>query len=163
MSDTVEVERKFLVDEVPNDDMGAGAEIIQGYLAVGDGEEVRLRAKKGRCFLTVKRGSGLERAEVEVVIDREQFDPLWPATEGRRVEKTRYEVPVGSLTAELDRYHGALDGLLTVEVEFPSVEEAASFDPPEWFGREVTDDARFKNQRLAVDGLPTLSRVKGEE
>ena len=154
MGEAMETERKFLVDDLPGGDIGGGAEILQGYLAVGGGVEVRLRAKKGRCFLTVKRGSGLQRAESEVVLDRAQFDGLWPATEGRRVEKTRYEVPVGELTAELDRYHGALDGLLTVEVEFSSVDKAAAFDPPDWFGFEVTEDPRYKNQRLAVDGIP---------
>jgi CYTH domain-containing protein len=70
------------------------------------------------------------------------------------VEKTRYEAPVRGHTAEIDRYRGALAGLVTVEVEFESLEAAAAFEPPGWFGQEVTGDDRYANRRLAVDGLP---------
>ena len=151
---TLEIERKFLVEEMPVDfALGRGVKISQGYLAIGDDAEVRLRRKGARCFLTVKKGSGLARSEYEIGLDPEKFEHLWPATAGRRVSKTRYEVPVGALTAELDQYSGELAGLMTVEVEFPSVAEASVFCPPEWFGRELTEDPRYANRRLAVDGL----------
>ena len=52
-------------------------------------------------------------------------------------------------------YHGRLSGLLVAEVEFDSPAAAAGFDPPEWLGREVTDDPRYKNKRLATTGLPS--------
>jgi CYTH domain-containing protein len=45
--------------------------------------------------------------------------------------------------------------LSVAEVEFDTEEAADTFEPPAWFGREVTDDARFKNQRLASEGAPT--------
>jgi len=151
---TLEVERKFLIEEMPVDfALGRGVEISQGYLAIGDAAEVRLRRKGARCFLTVKEGSGLARSEYEISLDRDQFDHLWPATSGRRVSKTRFEVAVGALTAELDQYLGELAGLMTVEVEFPSVAEASVFHPPDWFGRELTEDPRYANRRLAADGL----------
>jgi adenylate cyclase len=151
---TLEVERKFLIEEMPVDfAIGRGIEISQGYLAIGDDAEVRLRRKGARCYLTVKEGSGLARSEYEISLDPDRFDCLWPATAGRRVSKTRFEVPVGALTAELDQYSDELAGLMTVEVEFPSVAEASVFNPPEWFGRELTEDPRYANRCLAVDGL----------
>ena len=58
------------------------------------------------------------------------------------------------LVIELDVYSGALTGLLVAEVEFGSEEAAGTFEPPAWFGTEVTDDARFKNQQLASVGAP---------
>jgi CYTH domain-containing protein len=51
-------------------------------------------------------------------------------------------------------YSGALTGLMVAEVEFPSEEAARAFVPPAWFGREVTNDSRYKNRRLATEGLP---------
>jgi adenylate cyclase len=151
---TLEVERKFLIEEMPVDfAIGRGIEISQGYLAIGDDAEVRLRRKGARCYLTVKEGSGLARSEYEISLDPDRFDCLWPATAGRRLSKVRYEVPVGALTAELDQYSDELAGLITVEVEFPSVAEASVFNPPEWFGRELTEDPRYANRCLAVDGL----------
>ena len=45
-----------------------------------------------------------------------------------------------------------------VEVEFPDEESAKAFNPPEWFGEEVTFDDRFKNNYLAtIDSISQLS------
>jgi adenylate cyclase len=131
------------------------APISQGYLAIGEsGEEVRLRTIGGETYLTVKRGLGEVRVEEEVALDRSQFDALWPLTEGRRVEKTRYWVPAAESELELDVYEGTLEGLMTAEVEFDSEASAEAFQPPDWLGEEVTDDGRYKNESLARDGLP---------
>jgi adenylate cyclase len=40
------------------------------------------------------------------------------------------------------------------EVEFPDETTAAGFEPPAWFGRELTDDWRYANRSLASDGMP---------
>jgi CYTH domain-containing protein len=112
-------------------------------LAVTDDVEVRVREIDGRHMLTVKGSGGMTREEVELAIGRDDFDRLWTLTHGRRIEKTRTELP--------------LDGrapLRVVEIEFASEEEANSYSVPPWFGREVTHDQRYKNRRLALDGLP---------
>ena len=49
-------------------------------------------------------------------------------------------------------YSGAHDGLLTAEIEFPSVEASEAFEPPAWLGRDVTGDGRYANQALALQG-----------
>src|SRR3712207_8958518 len=51
--------------------------------------EVRVRDRDGECFLTVKHGTGVAREEHETVISADLFEALWPATDGRRVEKRR--------------------------------------------------------------------------
>ena len=153
----LEIERKWLVADPPADALAvAGDQIRQGYLAIaGDGTEVRLRRRGERCFLTVKSAGGLVRGEREVEISPEQFDALWPATDGRRLEKLRRVLDAGGgARIELDVYAGTLSGLVVAEVEFADRDAAARFDSPGWFGREVTGEAAYKNQRLAVDGLP---------
>jgi adenylate cyclase len=152
-----EIERKFLVRELPAEiERRPPTDIRQGYVAIEpDGTEVRVRRRGDRAELTVKRGSGRTRAEHEVELDDDAFARLWPLTEGRRIEKTRYVLPLDpGLTLELDVYAGGLAGLATAEVEFASEADADAFDPPEWLGREVTDDPRYKNQSLATAGLP---------
>jgi adenylate cyclase len=42
---------------------------------------------------------------------------------------------------------------MTGEVEFDSPDGATAFTPPLWLGRDVTDDPRYKNKRLATEGL----------
>lgn len=153
----VEIERKFLVRELPTAlEQSPSTRIEQGYIAIADdGTEVRVRRRDGSTVLTVKGGSGRRRLEEEITIDRERFERLWPLTEGRRLEKTRHLIAAeGGLTIELDVYSGGLAGLAVAEVEFGAEDAADAFEPPEWFGPEVTDDVRFKNQRLARDGAP---------
>jgi CYTH domain-containing protein len=153
----IEIERKFLVAEPPSHlERWPATAIEQGYLALDeDGTEVRVRRRDGRTWLTVKSGAGRVRVEEEIEIEPERFERLWTLTEGRRIEKTRYEVPAGDgLTIELDVYAGDLDGLLTAEIEFPSEQASAAFEPPGWLGAEVTGDERYANQSLALRGPP---------
>ena len=156
---SVEIERKFLVDaaDIP-DDLSQYPQyaILQGYIVADGSTAVRLRLKGSSCYITVKSGHGISRSEHEAEISRAAFDALWPATEGRRLEKIRYEIPGSAgLMFELDLYHGKLQGLSTVEAEFDSMHSAEQFTPPDWFGRDVTQDSRYGNYSLAVNGLAT--------
>jgi adenylate cyclase len=152
----VEIERKFLVEDLPDLSNFDSVHLEQGYLALvaEGGAEVRLRRKGDQPLLTVKGGTGEVRVEEEVELDPGAFESLWPLTEGRRVSKTRHLVPCGDLTIELDLYECDLDGLVTAEVEFSSEEEADRFEPPDWLGDEVTGDERYLNARLATSGAP---------
>ncbi len=40
------------------------------------------------------------------------------------------------------------------EVEFADEDAAAQFDPPGWFGREVTGKMEYLNETLATQGRP---------
>jgi adenylate cyclase len=151
-----EVERKFLIERPPPW-LGEheGVEIEQGYLAIDAEAEVRIRRADGSCTLTVKRGEGESREEYEVPLEPAQIEPLWEACGERRLRKHRHTVPLdGGLRAEVDVYRDRLQGLAVVEVEFPDEERADGFEPPAWFGRELTGEHRYANQALAVDGAP---------
>ena len=151
-----EIERKFLLPGPPAELQGSPSrQIEQGYLAISEGSEVRLRRSGEDLRLTVKTGHGISRQETEVELPGDVFEELWPQTEGRRVEKVRHLVGIGDgLTAEVDVYSGDLDGLVTAEVEFESGEAAEGFEAPAWMGREVTGDGRYANQALATAGIP---------
>ena len=168
---TTEIERKFILDEVPDASrLGVGQRLRQGYLAVDGDVSLRVRIADGGATLTVKAGVGLSRTEVELPLSTEHAEALWPHTLGRRIVKVRYRVPldwsdvavaaVGAVAevgevAEVDVYDDALGGLSTVEVEFDSEADAAAFEPPRWFGREVTGDRAWTNASLARHGRPS--------
>jgi adenylate cyclase len=154
----VEIERKWLVEVEPDDLGGWEAEALeQGYVAITDEAEVRVRRRGGSATLTVKSAPGLRRVEEEVAIEPAAFERLWALTEGRRVVKVRHtrEVAPG-IVLELDVYGDALDGLRTLEVEFADEDLARDWTPPAWAGRELTGDKAYANQSLAVHGRPPM-------
>ncbi|MFN2622064.1 MAG: CYTH domain-containing protein [Chthoniobacterales bacterium] len=150
-SSSHEIERKFLVRKMPADLTSYPSnEISQGYLvSLDDGMQVRLRKTGERYSLTFKRGTGNVREEREVELTTAQFDALWPATAGKRLVKTRYEIPLGDRVVEIDVYHDRHEGLIVAEVEFDDEAAAKNFEPPDWLGADVTGDPRYSNQLLA--------------
>jgi CYTH domain-containing protein len=145
-----EIERKFLCEPPAEVLAGAGTPIWQGYLTIGADAETRLRRAGERFWLTTKRGEGLVRGEWEVELDAAQFDEMWPATDGLRLNKVRYDVPLDAGDCIVDSYEGRLAGLRVAEVEFDSVAAAEAFTAPDWFGAEVTGVAQYANRRLAT-------------
>jgi len=154
---SMEIERKFLVADLPDLSTAHKAVVRQGYLtAPDDSTELRLRQKNDSYFLTLKGSGGLVRVERETKLSVDQFDTFWPETAGRRVEKERYTgtLPDGQVF-ELDIFLGDLAPLRLVEVEFTSEEAARAYAPPTWFGDDVTEDKRYKNKTMAINGIPT--------
>lgn len=150
----MEIERKYLVKTLPELSLYTYKKLTQAYISTKP--VIRLRQMGEDFFLTVKSAGHLMRNEFEMSISHEEYISLLNKVEGNAIEKTRYYIPLSNnLTAELDLYHGFLDGLLTVEVEFPSEEAANTFSPPDWFGEDITFDARYKNNQLALYGNPT--------
>jgi len=150
-----EVERKFLLDTLPDDiEQQPNNLIRQGYVVTDASNEVRVRAKGENYYLTIKQGSGLSRNEVEMAISEDQFNMLWELTVNKRVEKIRYDYQGPASLIEIDIYNNGLSPLKVAEVEFSSVEESRHFIPPPFFGREVTEDKSYKNAALAVHGMP---------
>ncbi|NDL66485.1 CYTH domain-containing protein [Anaerotalea alkaliphila] len=148
----MEIERKYLVRELPPDLGGfPHLDIRQGYISTDP--VIRIR-QWGELFILTCKGKGfVEREEWELPLTREQYLGLVPKLETPQLEKTRYFLPYkGGRTIELDVFHGPLEGLLLAEVEFEDRPGADAFQPPDWFGPEVSEDPRFQNSRLAVTG-----------
>ena len=160
-----EIERKFLVTAAPPGPHACNPRTIsQGYLAVdANGTEVRVRRTDGRPTLTVKRGAGMTRDEIELPLDAASAQALWPLTEGRRIEKSRQTIQLGErnppIQTTLDVYTGALDGLRVAEIEFTTEAEAHAFAPPDWLGQEITQDTRYRNSALASAPAPPEPRL----
>lgn len=149
----MEIERKFLVNSLPNLSEYQGKTIKQGYISTDP--VIRVRKMDDLYTLTVKSKGHLVREEFELDLTPEQFEDLWKKVDNVYVSKTRYFIPLDAThIAELDIYYEDLEELVTVEVEFDSTKDAERFMAPSWFGKDVTHDSRYKNNHLAVYGLP---------
>ncbi len=153
---TYEIERKFLVTELPKDlESYPHNEILQGYITISDdGTEERVRKKGMHFFHTIKSGDGLIRQESEKEISEKEFDELWIKTDGKRIYKTRYDIEHEGYIIELDVFCQDLQGLVVAEVEFSTEEHSFDFVPPKWFGNDITNNKGYKNRNLAIYGMP---------
>jgi len=144
-----ETERKFLVKGEFRHLIAKEINIIQTYLSVDAEKTIRLRIADDKAFLTIKsrpHKNSITRNEWEVqipVIDAlEMMSICLPG----RIVKTRYLVPSGKHTYEIDVFHENNEGLIVAELELSSDDE--HFDRPEWLGEEVTGMPQYYNANL---------------
>ena len=101
-------------------------------------------------YIFCYKGKGrLSREEYNLPLTKEAYESLLGKIEGRVIQKSRYEIPCGKYTVELDVFHGELEGLCYAEVEFSSLEEAKNFQPLDWFSEELTEERGYSNAELS--------------
>ncbi len=145
----MEIERKFLIDRLPeNMEAYPSKYIEQAYLCTDP--VVRVRRQDQEYILTYKGKGMMIREEYNLPLTEEAYAHLKAKADGNVISKRRYLIPLGgSLTAELDVFSGRFAGLMLAEVEFASEEEANRFCPPDWFGREVTYSPEYHNSSMS--------------
>ena len=122
--------------------------IEQGYVAKSNELTLRIRTRDEKGYLTIKgrtNEKGMSRSEWEYEIPVDQARELLSFSNGT-ISKTRYLVPVGDHTFEVDEFYGENEGLVVAEVELESEDE--EYPHPEWLGEEVTGDRRYYNSQL---------------
>ena len=144
-----EIERKFLVTSEFKSLATKSTRITQGYLSSIPERTVRVRVKGTHGFITIKgigNDSGASRYEWEKEIPVAEVQELLKICEPGVIDKTRYLVPAGNHTFEVDEFYGENQGLVVAEVELASEEE--TFEKPPFLGKEVTGDVKYFNSML---------------
>lgn len=160
----IENELSFLVKKLPPDlENYPKKEIRQGYYSDMP-SPLRIRDESGYFTLTKKipidENDCSRYQETELPIRKEEFERLWPRCT-KSLVKTRYYYPLGGLTAEIDVYHGRLEGLVTVEVEFPDEESRNRFTVLEWFGLDISQEDWSANSILVeMDDNQVMKKIE---
>ncbi len=161
----MEIERKFLVRELPADLSAYQCLVIeQAYLCTAP--VVRIRRQDDEYYLTYK-GSGLmAREEYNLPLNEAAYKRLLTKADGNIISKKRYLIPLfepafagdhtfnkgtdaEGLKVELDIFGPPFAPLMIAEVEFPDVEMANAFIPPKWLGEDVTGNMEYHNSNLS--------------
>lgn len=145
----MEIEKKYLLKELPDLSCCEYQKIEQAYLCTGP--VVRVRREDENYYMTYK-GSGLmSREEYNLPLTAESYEHLKQKADGNIISKTRYLIPLekDQLVAEVDVFEEPFAPLVMAEVEFESEEQANAFEAPEWFGEEVTFDGRYHNSYMS--------------
>ena len=145
----MEIERKFLIKEIPFSLSGFRArEIEQAYLCTNP--VVRIRKSDSDYYLTYKGKGKIAREEYNLPLTEEAYGHLLTKADGNILTKTRYEIPTeDNLIIELDIFSGKFQGLILAEVVFETLEQANTYIPPKWFGRDVSITGEYQNSKLS--------------
>lgn len=146
-------QRRFLVNDVPPLPPRC-SKVVIGHLAIDRPVTVWIEdaGPENRMLIVAPHTDPLGH-DLKVRLDDDAFDAAWPSSSGRRVHKTRYVLEASGHVVQLCVFSKELQGLMVVTANFESVDAARSFEPPDWFGREISDDRRYLDVLLATEGL----------
>ncbi|MFC4778227.1 CYTH domain-containing protein [Paenibacillus sp. GCM10023252] len=155
----LEIERKFLLAEPVQELADRGVLRIQGeqcieqtYLAIDEQQELRIRrltdlSTNERTYThTFKQGNGLSREEIEYEISESIYEQVARAHNAVALTKNRITAEWNGTILEVDVYDQLQ--LTVVEVEFASIEEANAFNPPAWFGPDISSERQYSNKTV---------------
>ena len=144
----IEIERKFLVKNIPRDEIQYSHKIRQGYIAKNKNRVIRIRQKENDYFITIKGNKiGISRFEFEYPIPKGDGEILLENfCQDDLIEKTRNYIENKGHTWEIDVFHGNNEGLIIAEIELESEDQV--FHIPSWTDCEVTDQEKYYNMNL---------------
>ena len=144
-----EVERKFLVKEMP-DVFGIQPSHYERYILFsGKDFGLRIQAKNGKYEIERKcEESELSRSSQVLEVSNDEFQALKKCAIGETV-RDGYALP-GDPAVSIKVYGGKFKGLRRAEIQFESEEEAKRFSAPPWMGKEITSTPLGKDSKLAT-------------
>lgn len=159
----MEIERKFTIKELPVDLESFSFHLIeQAYLNTDP--VVRIRRQDDEYYMTYKGKGMMAREEYNLPLNQKSYEHLKEKADGLIIGKRRYLIPITnpsfvqgcqfdidsvSLTIELDIFLPPIAPLIIAEVEFPTIEMADAFLPPDWFLEDVTDNPAYHNSNIS--------------
>lgn len=160
--ENMEIERKYTIKRLPENLEAYPCKLIQqAYLNVAP--VVRVRRSDDRYMLTYKGDGMMARAEYNLPLDEASYRHLLEKADGNVISKKRYVIALDNpqfragfippetlaLSIELDIFDAPFAPLIMAEVEFPSVEAADAFIPPDWFDEDVTMNPAYHNSAMS--------------
>jgi CYTH domain-containing protein len=134
-----------------------GLRHVEGFFPERRDRSSLVRLEENKGLLILKTVGPDSEAEDQTDIPVAHAHALLDVCAGE-VDYTRTAVPISEGQALVDEILRPRV-LHLVTMEFASEEEAGAFRPPEWFGPEVTADARYTNQSLALRGLAEAPEI----
>ena len=150
-------ERRFLVARsfarLIAGHLGVAAHVVEGHFRPKDARRQFIRIAGQQSELVLLTKAGEEWKSEPVSIPHEHAMALLDATAGI-LAFDRAVVSLGSGTEAFLHRILKPKPLDLVTIPFDAASERSKFNPPAWFGREVSDAAEYGNSAIAIDGVP---------
>ncbi len=152
----MEIERKFLVKELPDLSGLHRIRFERYYLSISDTIEERIqKTNKGYSYEKKVAIDNLSRSTEKKEISEGEFEKL-KSSSSSAIIRDSYAL---STNVSIKIYRGTYEGLVRVEVEFSSKDEADSYIPETWMGHEITNSPLGRDSRLLKLDADTFSKL----
>ncbi len=141
----VELERTFLVKEIPSDlKDAANKEMIDIYYPKESEHPVLRLRKNGEKYEMTKKepakeGDASTMIEQTIKLTPEEYAAL-SQLPGKKVHKIRYAYTYNGHEGEIDIFQGDLAGLVLADFEFTTEEDKEAFTMPDFCLAEITQE-----------------------
>jgi CYTH domain-containing protein len=156
-------ERRFLIASslarLIQKERGLGSRIVEGYFAPRPDRKQVVRIENGGAqLILISTPQGGTPEEERAEVPRAHAEALLDVAQGK-VAFARGTVPLaGGREVALDRFMiPARIDILTVT--FADGEGPDAFQAPAWFGREITGDASYELNAIAIGGVPEVGDI----
>ncbi len=142
-----EIKRKFLPKNRPDLSNLRHEEFERYYLLTDKKIDLRIQRINNKYEVErMEKISVISRTKQKMSISQEEFNMLKSLAEFSVVRDsyTFSENP----EIKIRVYHGKFEGLIRIEVEFRSEEEAKNYQPLDWFGCEITNTPLWRDSEL---------------
>ncbi|MCL2773364.1 MAG: hypothetical protein FWD71_08430 [Oscillospiraceae bacterium] len=146
----MEIERKFLINNFPNNLTCIKTAIVsQGYVSIIP--EVRIRSyeydnNSKEYVLTIKGDGNLSRNEIEICIDEKTFNEILEIIAKPLIKKDyrKYQLPDGLMLecSQVDK--DSATEFMYAEIEFENEKQAKTFIVLDFLGKEITNCPEYK-------------------
>lgn len=141
----IELEKTYLAKFIPKDLRNCKKrEIIDTYIPKSKAHPTLRIRKDGNKFEITKKepidssDSSVQKEDM-IPLSAAEFESL-SKINGKKSSKTRHYYPFKNKIAEIDVFHGKLEGLVLVDFEFKTKEEKQSFEKPDFCLVDVTQE-----------------------
>jgi CYTH domain-containing protein len=136
-----------------------GGDLVrQGFFPDRTGRSAHVQVAGETGYLILVSQPSTSPLEEPAEISRAQAEALLELTAGR-AEFRSIPIDIGSHSATIQRFvtPASLD---LISVAFKHDKAARKFQPPAWFGPEVTSDLGYGTRAIAIAGLPSTREVE---
>jgi CYTH domain-containing protein len=136
-----------------------GGQLVRlGFFPEGQSRSTHVQLEGEAGHLVLVPQSSTEPLKDMAAISRLQAEALLELVAGQ-VELQSVSVDIGSHTAAIHRVSSP--GLLDlITIVFKQDKAARKFQPPAWFGPEITSDPKYQIRAIALAGLPPPAEVE---
>jgi CYTH domain-containing protein len=132
--------------------------VREGYFPEQSERSISVRVEEGTGTLVLMASRAGEAVEESAELPRAHAEALLSLS-AAGVDYRRIDLHIDTHSAHISRFSTA-ERLDLIAVGFEQEEQARKFQPPPWFGPEVTAEPTYQNRSVALTGRPAAPEVE---